>query len=180
MYYSKSSWVSSHADTGTPTHSTHQWRTYPKNDLMNMFSHSSTQDSIAWDPSRWNSYDVSWKMMLPLRLSNNENRAYWNRKVIGHRGMSSFSYKILCYTWLTNYHQQRRRHKFRRSSQGTKGTPGRIGKSYNWKWISAEKIVWKFKFNPPAAQHFGGIWNRHDLEKMDLLTSSPTEARSIW
>ena len=57
----KSSQDVSNADTGTPTQSTHRWRIYPENDLMNMCSHSPIPESTTWDPLKWSSYDVPWR-----------------------------------------------------------------------------------------------------------------------
>ena len=42
--------LKSNADTGTPTQSTHQWRTYHEGELRNMFSHSPIPESITSDP----------------------------------------------------------------------------------------------------------------------------------
>ena len=129
LYEEKPSPDVSNADTGTPTQSTRRWWTYTENDLMNMFSHSPKRASNNSEPSERIFLTYFEEMVLPLSLSNNNSSTLWNCTVVGHRVMSSCSFKSQCKTWLPKYHHQWQRRKFHWSSQGTEGNSGRMRQS---------------------------------------------------
>ena len=103
----------SNADRGTPTQSTHRWKTYPENDLMNLCSHSPILESNTSEPLKWSSYDVSWSDGAAPSLVWQPEQCTSKSQVIGQRVVSSCSDKIHRKTWLPKYHHQWQRNTFR-------------------------------------------------------------------
>ena len=72
--------------------------------------------------------------------------------------MSSCSDKVHCKTWLPKYHYRRQLTKFVGAANEVKAFMNEWDRAKIKSDLAQKKIVWKF--NPPGAPHFGGIWER--------------------
>ena len=97
-------------------------------------------------------------MVLSVYLSNYESGAYRSGTQVGHRQLSQCNNEIYCSKRQTKLDHQRQRDKL----VGAEREFAEYVAAWNKEGIE-EHLVQRgirWKFNPPAASHFGGVWER--------------------